>query len=103
MYVKSVGENYIQRYFELFNGQKKTSHQLFYYFFTGSIIFLMGNIVKFVRVGVRLFFGDESGFSSGYLEFEVLFLFMHARFVYHRHFFCFFDGHFFDFTWENTF
>ena len=63
----------------------------------------MGNIVKFVRVGVRLFFGDESGFSSGYLEFEVLFLFMHARFVYHRHFFCFFDGHFFDFTWGKHF
>ena len=46
--------NLFQSYYRVFNGTKKNT-PTFYNFFTGSIIFLMANIVKFSRLGVCLF------------------------------------------------
>ena len=42
VYVRSVGKNYIQWYFESFNGQKNYHIN----FFTGRIIFLKGNMLS---------------------------------------------------------
>ena len=58
---------------------KKTSHHLFYDFLTGSIIFLMGNILTFVRVRVRLFLELKMDILYKVAIWSLNFVSVHAR------------------------